>query len=103
MSFASGILYSTTFTVPFLILAQYHAKGSFKQRKGQNVAMTQIRGLGTDVAILHSMLFVGQIFVALTSGSIISWLDSVSAVIYGASLFAVCSAAAASQILYMDL
>lgn len=103
VSFMSGIMYATACTVPFLILAQYHGKGSFKQKKGQQIESTQIRGVGTDVSILHSMIFVGQIIVSLTSGPLIALIDSVRAVIYAAGIFACVSAVAASRIVYMDL
>lgn len=103
VSFTSGILYATACTVPFLILAQYHGKGSFKKKKGVEVESTQVRGVGTDVSILHSMIFVGQMIVSLTSGPLIGLTSSVHAVIYAAGIFACFSAIAATQILYMDL
>lgn len=103
VSFMSGIMYATACTVPFLILAQYHGKGSFKAKKGVEIESTQIRGVGTDVSILHSMIFVGQIIVSLTSGPLISLISSVRAVIYAAGMFACLSAICASQIVYMDL
>lgn len=103
VSFASGIMYATACTVPYLILAQYHGKGSFKQKKGQDVESTQIRGVGTDVSILHSMIFVGQIIVSISSGPLIAMIDSVRAVIYAAGFFAGLSAISATQIVYMDL
>lgn len=103
VSFTSGIMYSTACTVPFLILAQYHGKGSFKQKKGVQIDSTQVRGVGTDVSILHSMIFIGQIIVSLTSGPLISLIHSVRAVIYAAGLFACLSAITATQIVYMDL
>lgn len=103
VSFTSGIMYATACTVPFLILAQYHGKGSFKQKQGVQITSTQIRGVGTDVSILHSMIFVGQIIVSLTSGPLISLIQSVRAVIYAAGVFACLSALSATQIVYMDL
>lgn len=103
VSFASGIMYATACTVPYLILAQYHGKGSFKQKYGKDVESTQIRGVGTDVSILHSMIFVGQIIVSISSGPLISLINSVRAVIYAAGFFAGLSAIVASQIVYMDL
>lgn len=103
VSFVSGIMYATACTVPFLVLAQYHGKGSFKAKKGVEIQSTQIRGVGTDVSILHSMIFVGQIIVSLTSGPLISLISSVTAVIYAAGIFACLSAICATQIMYMDL
>lgn len=103
ISFSSGIMYATAFTIPYLVLAQYHSSGSFKQKNGEQVTSTQIRGLGTDVSILHSMIFVGQMIVSFTSGPLINLINSVQAVIYAAGAFAALSAISASQIVYMDL
>lgn len=96
-------MYSTAFTIPYLVLAQYHSSGSFKQKNGEAITSTQIRGLGTDVSIIHSMIFIGQMIVSLTSGPLISLINSVQAVIYAAGVFAAISAISASQIVYMDL
>lgn len=103
ISFSSGIMYATAFTIPYLVLAQYHSSGSFKQKNGEAVTSTQIRGLGTDVSILHSMIFVGQMIVSFTSGPLINLISSVQAVIYAAGAFAALSAISATQIVYMDL
>lgn len=64
--------------------------------------LKKTRGLGTDVAVISSMMFVAQIIISLTIGKVIKIIGT-SAVIYAASLFSVCAALMASQVLYMDL
>lgn len=71
-------------------------------RKGQNVPLEKTRGLGTDVAVISSMMFVAQIIISLTIGSLIAMIGT-SAVIYAASFFSVCAAIMATQVLYMNL
>lgn len=60
-STSAGIVYGTLFTIPFLLVAQYHAKGTFKVRKAENNNIPEKleppvvefeRGLGT-AEILH--------------------------------------------------
>lgn len=102
LSITAGIVYATLFTIPFLLIAQYHAKGSFKIRKGENIPLKQARGLGTDIAIISNMIFVAQLIVALGIGSFISLLGSTSAVIYAASFFSLLAAISATKVVYMN-
>lgn len=102
LSITAGIIYATLFTMPFLLIAQYHAKGSFKVKKGENIPLKQARGLGTDIAIISNMIFVAQLIVALGIGSFISLLGSTSAVIYAASFFSFLSAIVATKVVYMN-
>lgn len=71
-------------------------------KKGQNVPLETTRGLGTDVAVISSMMFVAQIIVSLTIGQLIKLIGT-SAVIYAASFFSTCAALMASRVLYMSL
>lgn len=102
LSITAGIIYATLFTMPFLLIAQYHAKGSFKVKKGENIPLKQARGLGTDIAIISNMIFVAQLIVALGIGSFISLLGSTSAVIYAASFFSFLAAIVATKVVYMN-
>lgn len=45
-------------------------------KKGESVTLKQTRGLGTDVAIVGSMIFVAQIIVSMTIGTFIQWLGT---------------------------
>lgn len=102
LSITAGIIYATLFTMPFLLIAQYHAKGSFKVKKGENIPLKQARGLGTDIAIISNMIFVAQLIVALGIGSFISLLGSTSAVIYAASFFSFLAAIVATKVVYIN-
>lgn len=108
----AGCMYATLFTIPFLLVAQYHGKGTFKAKKPENnnqpekveVATVEFeRGLGTDCGIVGSMMFVAQFTMSLSIGSIISVVDSVSAVLYAASFFSFLGAISGSYVVYMDL
>ncbi|XP_063701955.1 proton-associated sugar transporter A-like isoform X2 [Culicoides brevitarsis] len=103
LSITGGVIYATLFTFPFLLVARYHEKGSFKVRKGQEVPSEGKRGLGTDIAIVGSMLFVGQFTVSLTVGYFVTFLGSTTAIMYAASGFAFLAAISALKIVYMGL
>ena len=63
----------------------------------------QVRGLGTDVAIVSSMVFLAQFILSLCMGSIISAVGSTTAVVCAASVLAFCGAISATQVVYLDL
>lgn len=65
------------------------------------MTLTQKRGLGTDVAIVGSMIFVAQIIVSMTIGSFIEWLDTPATVLYGASILGLASSISAYFVLYV--
>lgn len=111
-STSAGIVYGTLFTIPFLLVAQYHAKGTFKVKKSENNNVPEKteppvvefdRGLGTDCGIVGSMMFVAQFTMSLSIGSIITMLESVAAVLYTASFFSFLAAISGCYVVYMDL
>lgn len=63
----------------------------------------QVRGLGTDVAVVSSMVFVAQFILSLCMGTIVSLSGTTSAVVYTASFLAFCASAVATQIVYLGL
>ena len=63
----------------------------------------QTRGLGTDVAIVSSMVFLAQITQAVILGHVVTVVGSTTAIIFAASIFAGCGALAATKVLYLDL
>lgn len=63
----------------------------------------QRRGLGTDVAIVSSMVFLAQITQAITLGTIVTAVGSTTAIVCAASVFAMCGAVCATKVLYLDL
>lgn len=111
-STTAGVVYGSLFTIPFLLVAQYHAKGTFKVKRPENNNVPEKseppvvefdRGLGTDCGIVGSMMFVAQFTMSLSIGSIITMLESVAAVLYAASFFSFLAAISGCYIVYMDL
>lgn len=100
-STSAGILYGTLFTVPYILVANYHAKNCFRLRDGETVPLKQQRGLGTDVAIISSVVFIAQLVVALSVGPLITWLGTTAAILYASTFFAALAAIAAIFVLYI--
>ena len=63
----------------------------------------QIRGLGTDVSLVQSMVFVAQFFLSVGMGSIVHAAGSTVAVVIAASLLSFLGSIAASQVVYAGL
>lgn len=63
----------------------------------------QVRGLGTDVAIISSMVFLAQFILSICMGTIVSWTGTTTAVVSVASFLAFCGALSATQVMYLDL
>ncbi|XP_065073664.1 proton-associated sugar transporter A-like [Ochlerotatus camptorhynchus] len=98
-----GVKYATIYSLPFLLISQYHLKKSFEVIDGRYIPNTQTRGFGADISILSSMLFLAQVIISLSIGSIIDAYGSTTIVVYSASLFSCLAAFSATQIIYMDL
>ncbi|CAF1123136.1 unnamed protein product [Adineta steineri] len=94
LSAVAGILYSTLFTIPYLLIAKYHTLNTFG-RDGQ------VRGIGTDVAVISSMVFLAQLCLSSTMGTFIHLSGSTVVITVVASLLSVCSAISATQVLYI--
>ncbi|XP_057662980.1 proton-associated sugar transporter A [Diorhabda carinulata] len=103
-SWTAGVMYSTLFTMPYLIIAHYHAKSTFETTtEGEVKISTQIRGLGTDVALVSSMVFLAQFILSMCMGTIVSVSGTTTAVVGVASMLAFFGAISATQVLYLDL
>lgn len=103
-SWTAGVMYSTLFTMPYLLIANYHSKGTFKLNpEGLIAATDHVRGLGTDVAIVSSMVFLGQFILSLCMGPIVSLAGTTTAVVGMSSFLSFCGAISATQIMYLDL
>lgn len=63
----------------------------------------QIRGLGTDVALISSMVFVAQFLLSSCMGTIIHISGSTVAIAIVASILSFCGAVTATQVLYLDM
>ncbi|EZA54615.1 proton-associated sugar transporter A [Ooceraea biroi] len=103
-SWTAGVMYSTLFTMPYLLVAHYHNSSTFAlTTTGDAVSNGSVRGLGTDIAIVSSMVFLAQFLLSCCLGTIVSLSGSTAAVAYVASILAMCGAASATQIMYLDL
>uniref|UniRef100_A0A1B6HCC0 Proton-associated sugar transporter A n=2 Tax=Homalodisca liturata TaxID=320908 RepID=A0A1B6HCC0_9HEMI len=103
-SWTAGVMYSTLFTMPYLLIAHYHEHNCFEvDASGDNVQASQVRGLGTDVAIVSSMVFLAQFSLSICMGSVVSWAGTTTAVAAVAAVLAFCGAIAATQVMYLDL
>uniref|UniRef100_A0A1A9W8E2 Major facilitator superfamily (MFS) profile domain-containing protein n=1 Tax=Glossina brevipalpis TaxID=37001 RepID=A0A1A9W8E2_9MUSC len=100
-STSAGILYGTLFTMPYILVANYHAKNCFRIHNGEAVPLKQVRGLGTDVAIISSMVFIAQLIVSLCMGPIISWMQTTCAILYASAFLAFIAAISAMFVLYV--
>ncbi|XP_055385034.1 proton-associated sugar transporter A [Condylostylus longicornis] len=103
-SWTAGVMYSTLFTMPYLLVARYHSKGVFEiGADGEGKLGGDVRGLGTDVAIVSSMVFLAQFILSLCMGTIVTMSGTTTAVVSVASFLALCGAVSATQIMYLDL
>ncbi|XP_050294131.1 proton-associated sugar transporter A isoform X2 [Anthonomus grandis grandis] len=100
----AGVMYSTLFTMPYLLVAHYHAKGVFEvNQQGEEQVSSQIRGLGTDVAIVSSMVFLAQFILSMCMGTIVSLTGTTTAVVSVATALAFFGAISATRVVYLDL
>ena len=63
----------------------------------------QVRGLGTDIAIVSSMVFFAQFLLSLCMGSLVHLCGSTVVVIWSAAVLSFFGALTATQVLYLDL
>lgn len=101
-------MYSTLFTMPYLIVAHYHETDCYSEEDKNKTDEEKnqdglVRGLGTDVGIVSTMVFLAQFILSLTMGSIIQAVNSTTAVIIAASVLSFCGAISASFVTYLDL
>lgn len=64
---------------------------------------TKQRGLGTDIAIVNSMIFLAQFLLSVILSLVTTFSGSISIVIFLASFFSLCAAITASHIMYLKL
>ncbi|XP_054015604.1 proton-associated sugar transporter A [Hylaeus anthracinus] len=103
-SWTAGVMYSTLFTMPYLLVAHYHASSTFEvTAEGEAIQSEGVRGLGTDVAIVSSMVFLAQFLLSCCLGTIVSHAGTTTAVVCVASTLAACGAISATQVMYLDL
>ncbi|XP_046963623.1 proton-associated sugar transporter A [Vanessa cardui] len=99
-SWTAGIMYSTLFTMPYLLVAHYHATGMWDSEGGGS---EQERGIGTDVAVVSSCVFVAQLCISVIMGFAVKITGSTAAVVAVAATLAGAAAFTATKITYLDL
>lgn len=62
-----------------------------------------MRGLGTDIAVVSSMVFLAQFLLSAVMGSIVHVTGSTTVVVVAAAFLSFCGAACATQVTYLDL
>jgi len=133
-SWTAGVMYSTLFTMPYLLVAHYHETDTIHcedtwflrqirrmlasikenqssedvlEKKQENdigdLITGQVRGIGTDVAIVSAMVFLAQFILSSLMGSLVQFIGSTVAVVICASVLSFCGAVSANFITYMDL
>lgn len=131
-SWSAGVMYSTLFTMPYLLVAHYHEtdtiqcedswflsqirkllasvkRGTPEEQKSREAAADeppwsdQVRGIGTDIAIVSCMVFLAQFILSLLMGSFVTKVGSTVAVVIAAAVLSFCGAISANFVTYMDL
>lgn len=72
-------------------------------KEGEEKVSSQIRGLGTDVALVSSMVFLAQFILSMCMGTIVTVTGTTTAVVSVASTLALFGSISATQIMYLDL
>ena len=71
--------------------------------KGEAKQESQLRGLGTDVAIVSSMVFLAQFFLSMCMGSLVSYFGTTTTVVCVAAVLCLFGAISATQVMYLEL
>ena len=62
----------------------------------------QVRGLGTDIAIISSMVFLAQFLLSAGMGTIVHVAGTPAAIMAVAAVLSLCGAVTATKVLYVD-
>ncbi|ELU07954.1 hypothetical protein CAPTEDRAFT_23351, partial [Capitella teleta] len=106
LSPCAGVMYATLFTMPYLLVAHYHSSQHFgddDESESQSNMVSEVRGLGTDVAVVSSMVFVAQFLLSSCMGSIVQSLGTTKAVMGAAAMLSACGALCATKVVYLGL
>ncbi|XP_067118982.1 membrane-associated transporter protein [Centruroides vittatus] len=99
-STTAGIMYATLFTLPYILIARYHCAGKFEE---EETTRNQVRGIGTDVAVVGSMVFLAQFILSSCMGTIVDACGSSVATVWASAILSFCGALSATQVMYLDL
>lgn len=96
---AAGLLYATQFTMPFILVAHYHSS-----RMLEPDADWSARGLGTDIALVSSMMFPAQLLLSLGAGPLVRLAGgSPTVIMCAAAVVSACGAICATRVTYHRL
>ena len=113
----AGVMYGTLFTMPYILVANYHSQGVFDEEEalrdeeeeeeegvvsGRSKKKKK-RGLGTDVALVSSMVFLAQFLLSFVVGAIVHFAGTTRVVMVIASVCATAGAYTATKVTYLDL
>lgn len=82
----------------FFLTFQFEVDGQGCANYGSGV-----RGLGTDIAIVSSMVFLAQFILSMCMGMIVKIAGTTTAVISTASFLSFCGAISATKVIFLDL
>uniref|UniRef100_A0A182QK74 Major facilitator superfamily (MFS) profile domain-containing protein n=1 Tax=Anopheles farauti TaxID=69004 RepID=A0A182QK74_9DIPT len=99
----TGIMYTTIYSIPFLLISHYHSKNSFHMEDGKCVESTTTRGFGADVSMMSSVLCLAQLIVSLVMGVLIDTAGTTTVITFVAGGCSLLAAASAMAVLYMGL
>ncbi|XP_053676371.1 proton-associated sugar transporter A-like [Anopheles nili] len=99
----AGVMYSTIYSIPFLLISHYHSKNSFHMEAGKCVEAEEPRGFGADVSMMSSVLCLAQLIVSLAMGALIDAAGTTAVITFTASACTLLAAVSALAVLYMDL
>ena len=116
----AGVMYGTLFTMPYILIANYHSQGVFEEEereealqdeeeeeevemRNRNRRSRKKRGLGTDVALVSSMVFLAQFLLSFIVGALVHLTGTTRVVMVIASLCATAGAYTATKVTYLDL
>ena len=74
----------------------------FDELTGSSRGSKQVRGLGTDIAVVSSMVFLAQFLLSAGMGSIVHATGTPAAIMAVAAGLSLCGAVTATQVLYVD-
>ncbi|TRY68433.1 hypothetical protein TCAL_01367 [Tigriopus californicus] len=100
-SWSAGVMYSTLFTMPYLLVAHYHETNMFGPTPEN--PEEPVRGIGTDVGIVSCMVFLAQFLLSLSMGSVIESYGTTVVVVIAASILSFCGAVTANFVTYLEL
>ncbi|CAK9304812.1 unnamed protein product [Gordionus sp. m RMFG-2023] len=99
-SIAPGIMYATLFTMPYILITHFHQQDCVDESEDNKEINEQLRGLGTDIAIVSSMVFWAQFMLSSIIGTLVDKFNTTAIVPYLASFLSFMGAMCAYRINY---